>query len=150
VNERFLVTGAHGCIGSWVVHELLADGVPVVALDLSSDASRLNLLVPADELSTISFVEGDITDAAIVDGAVAEHGITSVIHLAALQVPLDQGHRRRRTQCSAPPPACRSGSRSVARCSSSTPATSRVRSSPPRARMKAARPCTICPHGKSE
>jgi nucleoside-diphosphate-sugar epimerase len=87
VNERFLVTGAHGCIGSWVVHELLADGVPVVALDLSSDASRLNLLVPADELSTVSFVEGDITDAAIVDGAVAEHGITSVIHLAALQVP---------------------------------------------------------------
>lgn len=88
MSERFLVTGAHGCIGSWIVHELLADGVPVVALDLSSDASRLKLLVPAVELASVPFIEGDITDAGTVDNAVAAHGITNVIHLAALQVPL--------------------------------------------------------------
>jgi UDP-glucuronate 4-epimerase len=87
VNERFLVIGAHGCIGSWIVHELLEDNIPVVALDLSSDASRLKLLIQPAELAGVPFIEGDITDAGTVDSAIAGHGITNVIHLAALQVP---------------------------------------------------------------
>ena len=33
--ERVLVTGAEGCIGSWVVRRLLAADVPVVACDLA-------------------------------------------------------------------------------------------------------------------
>ena len=36
--ERVLVTGAEGCIGSWVVRRLLAADVPVVACDLAPGA----------------------------------------------------------------------------------------------------------------
>ena len=40
-----------------------------------------------DELDRIDFVTGDITDLPTVERALDEHGITNVIHLAALQVP---------------------------------------------------------------
>ena len=36
-TERFLVTGAMGCIGAWAVHELVREGTPVVAFDRSGD-----------------------------------------------------------------------------------------------------------------
>ena len=87
MTERFLVTGAYGCIGSWVVRELLAEGVSVVALDRSVDASRLLLLLPEDRLADVMLVAADITDDGAVERAFEDHGITNVIHLAALQVP---------------------------------------------------------------
>lgn len=37
-SEHFLVTGAAGCIGAWVVRHLLDDGIPVTASDVSEDA----------------------------------------------------------------------------------------------------------------
>jgi len=40
-----------------------------------------------DELSQVNFVRGDITDPKVVAEIVLEHGITKIIHLAALQVP---------------------------------------------------------------
>ena len=43
-TERFLVTGAAGCIGAWVVRLLLDEGVPVVATDLSADLHRFELI----------------------------------------------------------------------------------------------------------
>ncbi len=33
-TDRYLVTGAMGCIGSWVIFHLLDDGAHVVAFDL--------------------------------------------------------------------------------------------------------------------
>ena len=36
---------------------------------------------------TVTLVEGDITDAAAVSAALDDHGITNVVHLAAMQVP---------------------------------------------------------------
>ena len=86
-GERFLVTGALGCIGAWTVRELLREGVPVVAFDLGRDPRRIELIVEPDELARIDFVVGDITDLAAVERALGEYGITNVIHLAALQVP---------------------------------------------------------------
>ena len=44
-DPRFLVTGAYGCIGAWVVAELVADGRPVVTFDLSTEPRRLRLLL---------------------------------------------------------------------------------------------------------
>jgi UDP-glucuronate 4-epimerase len=84
---RFLVTGAHGCIGAWVVHELLADGRPVTTFDLSPDPRRLRLLL-GDGADEVPHVAGDITDLAALERVLDEHGVTHVIHLAALQVPL--------------------------------------------------------------
>jgi UDP-glucuronate 4-epimerase len=86
-SERFLVTGALGCIGAWTVRQLARENVPVVAFDLGRDHRRLAQIMTPDELARVTFVVGDITDLAAVDGTLGEHGITNVIHLAALQVP---------------------------------------------------------------
>ena len=86
-SERFLVTGALGCIGSWTVRTLVREGVPVVAFDLAGDAKRLRLIMSANELGKVTFVRGDITELASVSRALDDHDITNVIHLAALQVP---------------------------------------------------------------
>ena len=85
--ERFLVTGALGCIGAWTIRALVREGVPVVAFDLGSDARRLRLVMTDEELAAVTFVRGDITDIASVEAALDAHTITNVIHLAALQVP---------------------------------------------------------------
>jgi nucleoside-diphosphate-sugar epimerase len=86
-DRRFLVTGAYGCIGAWVVRTLVDAGEAVVTFDLSTDARRLALLLAPERIAALPHVAGDISDPAALEGALDEHGITNVIHLAALQVP---------------------------------------------------------------
>jgi nucleoside-diphosphate-sugar epimerase len=83
----FLVTGAHGCIGAWVVHELVANGFPITQLDVCSEPVRLRLLL-GDRADELAHVTGDITDLASLGRTIDEHQVTHVLHLAALQVPL--------------------------------------------------------------
>jgi UDP-glucuronate 4-epimerase len=87
VSERFLVTGAHGCIGAWTVARLVGEGTPVLALDASDDDHRLRQVLDSGQLDAVERVRADITDLAALERALEEHGITHVIHLAALQVP---------------------------------------------------------------
>ncbi len=82
-----LITGTMGCLGAWAAAQLVRRGETVISFDLSQDRSRLNLLLSADEQSAISFLTGDLTDPTAVFHAVADHGVTRIIHLAALQVP---------------------------------------------------------------
>lgn len=86
-SERFLVTGAYGCLGSWAVKQLVGEGVPVVTYDLPGSRHRLHLIMDDDELAKVNMVAGDITDFDLFERTVADHGITHIIHLAALQVP---------------------------------------------------------------
>jgi nucleoside-diphosphate-sugar epimerase len=86
-SERFLVTGALGCIGAWTVRALVRANTPVTALDLGRDRRRLEQIMTAAELESIDFVVGDITDLPSIERTLEERGITNVIHLAALQVP---------------------------------------------------------------
>ena len=86
-NDRFLITGALGCIGAWTVRNLVREGTPVVVFDLASDPRRLKLIMSDDELARVTFVTGDITDLEALERALDEHAITRVIHLAALQIP---------------------------------------------------------------
>jgi UDP-glucuronate 4-epimerase len=86
-GERFLVTGAMGFLGAWTIRALLDEGTDVVAFDVATDRRRLRLLASDVELEAVRFVEGDVTDTAGLVGLVREHGITHVVHLAALQVP---------------------------------------------------------------
>src|SRR5438045_1078367 len=86
-TERFLVTGALGCIGAWVVRNLARAGAEPVVFDLASDPRRLKLIMTPDELAKVTFVAGDITDLAALERALDEHEISNIIHLAALQVP---------------------------------------------------------------
>ena len=86
-QERFLVTGALGCIGAWTVRTLLRAGLPVVVFDRATDPRRLRLILTPEELASITFVAGDVTEPAAVGAALDTNDITNVIHLAALQVP---------------------------------------------------------------
>jgi UDP-glucuronate 4-epimerase len=86
-GERFLVTGALGCIGAWTASLLVREGVPVTAFDLGANDSRLRLIALPEEVEQIAFVRGDITDLDALQRTLEEHEITNVIHLAALQVP---------------------------------------------------------------
>jgi UDP-glucuronate 4-epimerase len=87
-DERtFLVTGALGFIGAWTVRALVRRGSAVVGLDMASDPRRLRLVMSDEELRGVTLVTADITDLAAIEGALDEHRITDVIHLAALQVP---------------------------------------------------------------
>ena len=86
-GERFLVTGALGCIGAWTVRELVREGVPVVAFDVGRDTRRLALVMTPEELARVTFVVGDITDLGALERAFDDHDISNVVHLAALQVP---------------------------------------------------------------
>jgi UDP-glucuronate 4-epimerase len=87
MEERFLVTGALGCIGAWVVRNLVRVGKPVAVFDLASDPHRLRLIMTAGEVARVRFITGDITDLAALEHALGESGTTHFIHLAALQVP---------------------------------------------------------------
>jgi nucleoside-diphosphate-sugar epimerase len=82
-----LVTGAGGCIGSWVLALLARAGVPAVAFDLSDDKRRPRLLMNEEDLSEFPWLTGDIADTDAVASAVAQHDVRAIIHLAALQVP---------------------------------------------------------------
>jgi UDP-glucuronate 4-epimerase len=86
-GERFLVTGALGCIGAWTVRTLVREGVPIVAFDLGRDPRRIAQIMGPDELERVTFVVGDITDLGALERVIDEQAITNVIHLAALQVP---------------------------------------------------------------
>lgn len=76
-----------GCIGAWVVYNLVQEGVSTAVFDLSNNPHRMRLLMSDDEIGRVHFISGDITDPAAVAQALAETGATHVIHLAALQVP---------------------------------------------------------------
>lgn len=82
-----LVTGAAGCIGAWVAAQLVAEGVPVVAFDRDVEGRRLSLVLGGASADGVTWVAGDVTDLGAVERVLDDHGITSVIHLAALQAP---------------------------------------------------------------
>jgi nucleoside-diphosphate-sugar epimerase len=86
-NPIYLVTGAHGFIGAWVVKRLLAEDAGVVIFDRSADPKRLQLIMDDDEIARPVFIEGDITDLDHVSRIVESHRVTKIIHLAGLQVP---------------------------------------------------------------
>lgn len=84
MRERYLVTGANGCIGAWTVKLLLADDCDVISFDLGADEHR-HRLINSGQLPDIEWCQGDITDPQAVAEAVAR--CDRIIHLAALQVP---------------------------------------------------------------
>ncbi|HAJ34777.1 MAG TPA: epimerase [Chloroflexi bacterium] len=87
MSATYLVTGGMGCLGAWTLYHLHRQGKRAVCFDLSEDRQRLDLLLSRDEQAAITFVRGDLTDTQQVRDVFAQHAITHVIHMAALQVP---------------------------------------------------------------
>src|SRR4029079_13021435 len=85
--ETYFITGAQGCIGSWIVKALTERGDKAVVFDRSDDSRRLSAIMNDDDLARVRFIIGDITDGAAVLSALSESESTRVIHLAGLQVP---------------------------------------------------------------
>jgi nucleoside-diphosphate-sugar epimerase len=85
---RVLLTGGYGCIGSWIVRNLLARGDQVWIYDLKEDPRRLRLVMGEDEVTRVRFIPGDVTDLARLREALQANAISHVVHLAGLQVPV--------------------------------------------------------------
>ena len=87
MSETYFITGAQGCIGSWIVKALIERGDTAVVFDRSDDSRRLSAIMSDEDLAKVRFITGDITDDTSVLSALDESGAAKVIHLAGLQVP---------------------------------------------------------------
>ena len=87
-EQRWLVTGALGCIGSWCCRQLVREGHAVVGFDLGEDRQRAELVMAPDELAAVEFERGDVAEENAVERALTSHAIDHVVHLAAMLVPL--------------------------------------------------------------
>lgn len=86
-DRAVFVTGALGCIGAWVVKQLLDAGDRPVVFDLGDDRRRLRQVIDEDALERVTFLQGDIGDASAVHAALEGSGASGIVHLAGLQVP---------------------------------------------------------------
>jgi nucleoside-diphosphate-sugar epimerase len=86
-NERWLITGALGCVGAWCCRQLVREGHTVVGLDLDSDHRRPELIMSREELDAVEFTPGDITDLAALERTLATRQTTHIVHLAAMLIP---------------------------------------------------------------
>src|SRR6476620_4968491 len=87
MSKTYFITGAQGCIGSWIVKALVERGDTAVVFDRSDDSRRLSAIIDDDYLQRVRFVLGDITDREVVLSALENSETEHVIHLAGLQVP---------------------------------------------------------------
>src|SRR5436190_12944993 len=87
MSQTYFITGAQGCIGSWIVKALVERGDIAVIFDRSEDRRRLDAIISTKDLARSRFVAGDITDVGAVRSALEESGAKKIIHLAGLQVP---------------------------------------------------------------
>lgn len=84
-QRNILITGGAGFIGSHLV-EHFVESYPhyrIVILDKLTYAGNPANIESITARPNVTFIEGDITDAALVDSVFSKHNIDGVIHLAA-------------------------------------------------------------------
>ena len=87
-----LITGGFGCIGSYVIRDLLRAGETAVVYDLLEDHTIPRMVLTPQEIDQIRFVQGDITDLPSIMRAVKVEKIDRIVHLASWQVPACQAN----------------------------------------------------------
>jgi nucleoside-diphosphate-sugar epimerase len=85
---RVLLTGGYGCIGAWIIRNLLERGDEAWIYDLKEDPRRLRLILPEDQVGRARFIPGDVTDLPALQRAIRQYSITHLVHLAGLQLPV--------------------------------------------------------------
>ncbi len=81
LDRPTLVTGATGLVGSWLVKRLCAAGADVTCL--VRDWVPQSEVVRASLLDEVKVIRGDVRDQALLERALGENEIATVIHLAA-------------------------------------------------------------------
>lgn len=81
LNRPVFVTGGTGLVGSWLVRRLAEAGAEVVCL--VRDWVPQSEMVRAGFLEKVRVVRGDVCDQALLERALGEYEIATVIHLAA-------------------------------------------------------------------
>lgn len=85
---RVLLTGGYGCIGCWIIKNLVEQDRPVWVYDLKRDERRLRQVLDDPQADQVKFCQGDVTDLTTFRATLEREQITHVIHLAGLQVPI--------------------------------------------------------------
>ena len=80
----YLVTGGFGCIGSYVIRDLLEAGEQVVVYDLKYDLTIPNIVLNEDQINQIIFVGGDIVGNLL--GIVSTLGDGGLVGLIAVAI----------------------------------------------------------------
>jgi CDP-glucose 4,6-dehydratase len=80
-DRRVLVTGGTGLLGGWLVRRLVDLGADVVCL--VRDWVPQSELVRARLIDRVAVVRGDVRDQALIERAVGEYEVETVLHLAA-------------------------------------------------------------------
>jgi len=97
MKPTVLVTGGHGFIGAWVVHELDRRDCNIVILDRTPRTDRWTRL-SGHTGQEIRVVQGDVTDAGVVADTLDACGISHIIHLVGLLTPACQQNPVRGTE----------------------------------------------------
>jgi nucleoside-diphosphate-sugar epimerase len=84
-----LVTGVSGFIGTWVLHELLAAGVTPVVIDNQPPPARWSTIL-GDWEGRVLISDASMLNPDQIQIAIQQHGVTQIIHLAALLTPACQ------------------------------------------------------------
>jgi len=84
---NWLITGGSGCIGAYIIRDLLLRGERVINFDSNPSYHILNQVVETDVLDSLISVRGDITDFKQLCRILKQQRIDVIVHLASLQIP---------------------------------------------------------------
>jgi UDP-glucose 4-epimerase len=86
-HMSYLITGGSGCVGSYVIRDLLTRGERVINYDFNPTQDILRQVCPPEGLSELVSVVGDVTDLPHLARTIKDHKIDVILHLASLQIP---------------------------------------------------------------
>lgn len=81
---RYLLTGACGFIGSYVLKELLNNYDEVVCFDYAIRTNIIEKIFTKEEINKMTFVQGDVRELSKLMETCKEYKIERIIHLATL------------------------------------------------------------------
>jgi nucleoside-diphosphate-sugar epimerase len=87
---KTLVTGAQGCIGSWVVRRLIENGHDVITFDVNDSLARLEMISSPGIVAKVDRRVGRIEDTDTVKKLIRDEEISHIVHLAAVLMPFCQ------------------------------------------------------------
>lgn len=92
--QTVFVTGGYGCIGAETVKWLIDNSdSSIVVCSRSVSKARTERVFSNSDTKRMTIVQADVTDLGQLQKLLAEHEVTQIVHLAALQTPECNAHR---------------------------------------------------------